>query len=439
MSSTKLHGALSLKTPIIWTPWESPAVVIHAIIKPGVVQSTGTIARLIAKALSMSKPSTSFLNLTGTKLQINVEQEHLSLSLVGLKRYVNDIFHFISNIGNSTLSECTERSLKVALTELRAELEDASNVGSKKLDDLVHSLAFSGALSKPLWPSIESFNTSESEILNHSNHVDILNSLEIVAAVGMGSIPDSFKESDESFDLSCLATDFQYKGGFGCQVSSRSEAGSGKSYADGKLRLDSDETFIGYFHSTSNSTENLRGDIVAGVMQKVLGGTSAFSAGGPGKGMHSRLAKNIMERYPYVEEAISIYKPLSGKNSLFGITGATKNPKMAAELLKKFRFEMEKIAEKELSVIEAERARRHFKMFALEGFESAVDTCSNQVLQLIRYGEPVPKETISEIIDSVSSKEIRDFASKMLESKPTVAIWGDEIAKDDSEDWFSKL
>jgi len=39
------------------------------------------------------------------------------------------------------------------------------------------------------------------------------------------------------------------------------------------------------------------------VIEKIIGNTSSFSTGGPGKGMHSRTSMDMMNRYYYFNSA----------------------------------------------------------------------------------------------------------------------------------------
>ena len=61
--------------------------------------------------------------------------------------------------------------------------------------------------------------------------------------------------------------------------------------------------------------------VVACVLQSLLGGGSSFSAGGPGKGMYTRLYREILNRFGWVESAesfISIHRD----SGVFGIDGS---------------------------------------------------------------------------------------------------------------------
>lgn len=58
------------------------------------------------------------------------------------------------------------------------------------------------------------------------------------------------------------------------------------------------------------------------VLQTLMGGGGSFSAGGPGKGMYSRLYLNVLNRHHWVQNA-SAHNWSYADTGLFGIHGAT--------------------------------------------------------------------------------------------------------------------
>jgi processing peptidase subunit alpha len=67
-----------------------------------------------------------------------------------------------------------------------------------------------------------------------------------------------------------------------------------------------------------------------GVLQYILLGGTSFSAGGPGKGMYSRLHLNVLNRHHLVERAESFFSCYSD-SSLIGIW-MTAHPSYAAKI-----------------------------------------------------------------------------------------------------------
>ena len=62
--------------------------------------------------------------------------------------------------------------------------------------------------------------------------------------------------------------------------------------------------------------------VTACVLQTLLGGGSSFSAGGPGKGMYSRLYRQVLNRYHWAESA-EAFAAFYSEHGLFGLSGST--------------------------------------------------------------------------------------------------------------------
>ena len=104
------------------------------------------------------------------------------------------------------------------------------------------------------------------------------------------------------------------------------------------------------------------------VLQMLLGGGGSFSAGGPGKGMYSRLYTQLLNRYHWLEHAraFTIDYQIGG---LFGIN-ASCHPKFAPNLLKiLFEYLSVKAADA-LTTEELSRAKNQLKSAILMGLET---------------------------------------------------------------------
>ena len=67
------------------------------------------------------------------------------------------------------------------------------------------------------------------------------------------------------------------------------------------------------------------------VLQTLLGGGDSFSAGGPGKGMFSRLYTEVLNKYYWAESA-EAFVAMHNESGLLGIAGAAP-PSRAAEMM----------------------------------------------------------------------------------------------------------
>ncbi|KAG8367309.1 hypothetical protein BUALT_Bualt16G0058900 [Buddleja alternifolia] len=62
--------------------------------------------------------------------------------------------------------------------------------------------------------------------------------------------------------------------------------------------------------------------IVLTVLQMLMGGGGSFSAGGPGKGMYSRLYLRVLNEHPQIQ-SFSAFSTICNHTGLFGIQATT--------------------------------------------------------------------------------------------------------------------
>ena len=78
-----------------------------------------------------------------------------------------------------------------------------------------------------------------------------------------------------------------------------------------------------YIHLAFEALPISSEDIYAlATLQTLLGGGGSFSAGGPGKGMYSRLYTNVLNQYGWVESCVSFNHSYTD-SGLFGISAST--------------------------------------------------------------------------------------------------------------------
>lgn len=68
--------------------------------------------------------------------------------------------------------------------------------------------------------------------------------------------------------------------------------------------------------------KNVKKSVVASIVQALLGGGGSFSAGGPGKGMYTRLYRNVLSKHPHVQHCVA-YSSLYSETGLMGIHATT--------------------------------------------------------------------------------------------------------------------
>lgn len=170
------------------------------------------------------------------------------------------------------------------------------------------------------------------------------------------------------------------------------------------------------------------------VLQMMMGGGGSFSAGGPGKGMYSRLYQNVLSSYGWVESA-SCFNAIYSDSSIFGIYG-TCAPTEAPHLVDALTSECTKMAGA-VNAQELTRAKNQLKSSVHMQLETRAIQLEDLGRQLMTYNKIQTAEELCASIDAVTGADIQRVASDMLKTSPSVAVFGnlahvpryDDIAK----------
>jgi len=158
------------------------------------------------------------------------------------------------------------------------------------------------------------------------------------------------------------------------------------------------------------------------VLQTIMGGGGSFSAGGPGKGMYSRLYEKVLNQYGWVESAFC--HPLIYTDSALLVLYGVSEPENAGGLAEVLVNEAHGMSG-EVTDTELLRAKNMLKANIWMQSELRVARLEDIGRQTIVYGKVTPPEEICRRIDSVTGSDVRRVASQLLKTKPSVAAYGD--------------
>ncbi|CAM9328061.1 unnamed protein product [Discosporangium mesarthrocarpum] len=159
------------------------------------------------------------------------------------------------------------------------------------------------------------------------------------------------------------------------------------------------------------------------VLQVLLGGGDSFSAGGPGKGMYSRLYREVLNRY-YWAEAAEAFTSIHDETGLLGIAGAAADKNKASQLMHVFCEHFAKLATQPVTNEELSRARNMLRCNVLTHLESRLVLFEDIGRQMLTYGRRESPEEICRKIDSVTTEDIMTVAQRALKTAPTIAMVG---------------
>lgn len=195
------------------------------------------------------------------------------------------------------------------------------------------------------------------------------------------------------------------------------------------------------------TTGLLNDDLYAlAALQKLLGGGSSFSAGGPGKGMFSRLYTRVLNQYAFVENCMSFNHSYLD-SGLFGITISCL-PNAAHVMSQIICFELSKLLEPDpanggLTEKEVKRAKNQLISSLLMNVESKLAALEDLGRQIQCQGKLTTVDEMIAKIEALTVADLRAVAEKVLtgsvvtsgssSGRPTVVMQGDRHAFGDVE------
>lgn len=163
------------------------------------------------------------------------------------------------------------------------------------------------------------------------------------------------------------------------------------------------------------------------VLQTLLGGGSSFSAGGPGKGMYSRLYREVLNRYRWVESA-EAFASFHVETGLWGIQGSS-NAEKSGELARALVENLLILADQVVKDEELDRARNMLKCNVLTQLESRLVLFEDIGRQILTYGKREDAVSMCAKIDAVTKENIREVVRKAIVKPPTLSTVGVDIEK----------
>ena len=151
-------------------------------------------------------------------------------------------------------------------------------------------------------------------------------------------------------------------------------------------------------------------------LQTLLGGGGSFSAGGPGKGMYSRLYTNVLNQEGWVESCVAFNNSYTD-SGLFGIS-ASCFPQRAWQMLDVMCGELQNLTLESgfLSLKEEEvnRAKNQLRSFLLMNLESRMVELEDLGRQVQVHGRKVGVREMCAKIDALTVNDLRKVAQQVF-------------------------
>ncbi|KAJ5204479.1 Mitochondrial-processing peptidase subunit alpha [Penicillium cinerascens] len=174
-------------------------------------------------------------------------------------------------------------------------------------------------------------------------------------------------------------------------------------------------------------------------LQTLLGGGGSFSAGGPGKGMYSRLYTNVLNQHGWVESCIAFNHSYTD-SGIFGIS-ASCSPTRTTEMLEVMCRELQSLTldngYSALQTQEVNRAKNQLRSSLLMNLESRMVELEDLGRQVQVHGRKVGVKEMCDQIEALTVEDLRRVARQVFgghvqnngkgTGKPTVVLQEGEL------------
>mmetsp|Transcript_9373 Transcript_9373/g.33016 ORF Transcript_9373/g.33016 Transcript_9373/m.33016 type:complete len:497 (-) Transcript_9373:1374-2864(-) len=169
---------------------------------------------------------------------------------------------------------------------------------------------------------------------------------------------------------------------------------------------------------------DFKASVVATLLQMLMGGGGSFSAGGPGKGMYSRLYTRILNKYAWMQNC-TFFTSLFNDTGLMGINISAESYK-ADQAVGAICDEMLALTKKgAITDTQLERAKLALISSVYMNLESKVVVAEDIGRQILTYGHRKAPSEFVEAVQQVTATDIQKAMLAMFKKPPTIACCGD--------------
>lgn len=346
----------------------------------------------------------------GANVSASSGREHLIYSADCLNEHVP---HVLGTLGDVIQHHAFDQQEIIEEREKYLQSSDARDkIMDLKIMESIHEAAYNGTgLGLSLFAPAHNLDTFDHESLKHYTRSLFAPKRMVVSAVGVEhaelvALTNEVFNSLPRSDSDLVKVPAQYTGGE-VRMHKRSSEGDGLTH------------FALAFETANWHSKDL---VAMCVLQMMMGGGGSFSAGGPGKGMYSRLYSNVLNKYDWAESC-TCFNSIFTDSSLFGIYG-TALPDKAHSLVDVMSKEVIRMTGP-VDATELARAKNQLRSAVYMQLESRTLKLEDIGRQVITYGRVQSAQDISQQIEAVTPEDIQRVAKSMIATPVTIAAAGD--------------
>jgi len=223
-------------------------------------------------------------------------------------------------------------------------------------------------------------------------------------------------------------------------------SGSRSTYTGGYRFLRNPESEFNHLYIAFEGVGILDEDIYTlATIQILLGGGGSFSAGGPGKGMYSRLYTNILNHFPQIDHCASFHH-IYTDSSLFGLfasfvpAGAQqRGGSTPAQIMPHLVHQLSLLLYTPVPADELARAKNQLKSSLTMALESRAIEVEDLGKQILVHNRKIHVSEMADRIDEVTPESLRQVAERVFGPKSGRKATVVCMARDDVGDWQTVL
>ena len=304
--------------------------------------------------------------------------------------------------------------IEEVVKSLKEEVKELNENPQAMLMEAAHATAYSGGLGAPLVAPGGDLSHIDGDSLREFVRENMKASRIVLAASGI--------DHDELVRIAeplLLTAD-------GSSTGSPQEAST---YTGGDFRQKTDapiaSMILGF--EFKGGWRDVKASTAMTVLTMLLGGGGSFSAGGPGKGMYSRLYTRVLNRYSWAQNCTAFHS-IFNDTGIVGIS-AMANSAHVGDMAKVMASELQAVAAKGgIDAKELERAKNATVSSILMNLESKAVIAEDIGRQMLTYKYRKSADDFIAEVRAVTAADVAQAASNLLASEPTFAASGDLYA-----------
>ncbi|KAA8523200.1 hypothetical protein F0562_009623 [Nyssa sinensis] len=346
----------------------------------------------------------------GGNVTASASREQMGYTYDALKTYVPEMVELLIDcVRNPAFLDW---EVNEQLQKVKAEIGEASNNPQALLLEALHSAGYSGALANPLLAPESAINRLNSTILEEFVAENYTAPQMVLAASGVEHEKLLKIAEPLLFDLPSVPRTEQpksvYVGG------------------DYRCQADSGVTHFALAFEAPGGWLKEKEAMTLTVLQMLMGGGGSFSAGGPGKGMYSRLYLRVLNEYPQIQ-SFSAFNSIYNNTGIFGIQATTSSDFVSKAIDIAVKELIAAATPGEVDQVQLDRAKQSTKSAILMNLESRMVASEDIGRQILTYGERKPVDHFLKAVDEVTLKDVTSISQKLISSPLTMASYGDVI------------